>query len=167
MDESVLFADRFHNEEAAFEYVEAMLWPEGPVCPRCQNDDQNKIGRLQGKTTRRGLRNCYVCRKPFTVRMGTILEDSKFPLRLWLQAVHLLCTSKKGISGRQLRLTLGCGAKTAWHLRKRFAMDPKADVELPGWWSSISARINDEEPIDPASSASPKSGSRMRASSRC
>lgn len=167
MAESVLFSDRFHNEEAAFEYVEAMLWPDGPICPYCQNHDQTKIGRLQGKTTRRGLRNCYVCRKPFTVRMGTILEDSKFPLRLWLQAVHLLCTSKKGISGRQLRLTLGCGAKTAWHLRKRFAMDPKADVELPGWWSSISARINDEEPIDPASSASPKSGSRMRASSRC
>ena len=167
MDESVLFADRFHNEEAAFEYVEAMLWPEGPVCPRCQNDDQTKIGRLQGKTTRRGLRNCYVCRKPFTVRMGTILEDSKFPLRLWLQAIHLLCTSKKGMSGRQLRLTLGCGAKTAWHLRMRFAVDPNADVGPPGWRSSISPGINDEEPIDPASSASPKSGSRMRASSRC
>src|SRR5262249_16381662 len=90
-------------------------------------DDQTKIGRLQGKTTRRGLRNCYVCRKPFTVRMGTILENSKFPLRLWLQAIHLLSTSKD-MSGRQLRLTLGCGAKTPWHLRMRLAIDPRGDI---------------------------------------
>jgi hypothetical protein len=64
--------------------------------------------------------------------MGTILENSKFPLRLWLQAIHLLCTSKKGMSGRQLRLTLGCGAKTAWHLRMRFAMDQSGDIGPSG-----------------------------------
>ena len=60
--------------------------------------------------------------------MGTIFEDSHLPLRLWLQAIHLLCSSKKGISTRQLQRTLGCGMKTAWHLghRIRFAMDPGA-----------------------------------------
>jgi transposase-like protein len=126
MAKSVLSADRFHNEDAAFEYVEAQLWPNGPVCPHCGNADATKIGRLTGKTTRAGLRKCYACRKPFTVRMGSIFEDSHLPLRLWLQAIHLLCSSKKGISTRQLQRTLGCGMKTAWHLghRIRFAMDP-------------------------------------------
>ncbi|WP_316190431.1 IS1595 family transposase [Bradyrhizobium sp. SZCCHNS2096] len=130
MAKSVLSADRFHNEEAAFEYVEAQLWPNGPVCPHCQNTDQTKIGRLQGKTTRVGLRKCYACRKPFTVRIGTIFEDSHLPLRLWLQAIHLLCASKKGISTRQLQRILGCGMKTAWHLghRIRFAMAPGGDI---------------------------------------
>jgi transposase-like protein len=128
MAKSVLSAERFHNEVAAFEYVEAQLWPNGPVCPHCENADASKIGRLQGKTTRPGLYKCYVkeCRKPFTVRIGTIFEDSHLPLRLWLQAIHLLCSSKKGISTRQLQRILSCGMKTAWHLghRIRFAMAP-------------------------------------------
>jgi transposase-like protein len=126
MAKSVLSDLRFHNEEAAFAYVEAELWPNGPVCPHCGNDETARIGRLAGKTTRTGLRKCYECRKPFTVRMGSIFEDSHLPLRLWLQAIHLLCSSKKGISTRQLQRTLGCGMKTAWFLghRIRFAMDP-------------------------------------------
>ena len=129
MAKSVLSALRFHNEETAFEYVEAQLWPNGPVCPHC-NATGDKIGRLAGKTTRVGLRKCYACRKPFTVRIGTIFEDSHLPLRLWLQAIHLLCSSKKGISTRQLQRTLGCGMKTAWHLghRIRFAMAPGGDI---------------------------------------
>lgn len=125
MAHSVLSDDRFHSEDAAFEYVETMLWRNGPVCPYCGATDEH-IGRLQGKTTRRGLRKCYACRKPFTVRIGTIFEDSHLPLRLWLQAIHLLCSSKKGFSTRQLQRTLGCGMKTAWHLghRIREAMMP-------------------------------------------
>ena len=100
------FPLQFHNEEAAFEYVEAHLWPNGPTCPHCGNADATKIGRLQGKTTRPGLRKCYACRKPFTVRIGSIFEDSHFPLHLWLQAIHLMCASKKGISTRQLQRML-------------------------------------------------------------
>jgi transposase-like protein len=124
MAKSVLSEPRFHNEAAAFAYVEEQLWPNGPVCPHC--GETAKIGVLGGKTTRPGLRKCYTCRKPFTVRMGSIFEDSHLPLRLWLQAIHLLCSSKKGISTRQLQRTLGCGMKTAWHLghRIRFAMAP-------------------------------------------
>ncbi len=129
MAKSVLSDIRFHNEEAAFEYVESKLWPNGPVCPHCRAFG-DKIGRLSGKTTRPGLRKCYACRKPFTVRIGSIFEDSHLPLRLWLQAIHLLCSSKKGISTRQLQRTLGCGMKTAWHLghRIRFAMTPGGDA---------------------------------------
>jgi len=128
MAKSVLSDPRFHNEKAAFAYVEAELWPQGPVCPHCRAAGE-KIGRLSGKTTRTGLYKCYACRKPFTVRMGTIFEDSKLALHLWLQAIHLMCASKKGISTRQLQRMLGCGMKTAWHLghRIREAMTP-----LPG-----------------------------------
>jgi transposase-like protein len=76
------------------------------------------------------LRKCYACRKPFTVRIGSIFEDSHLPLHLWLQAIHLLCSSKKGISTRQLQRTLKCGMKTAWHLghRIRHAMAPGGDI---------------------------------------
>lgn len=133
MAKSVLSHERFHNEEAAFEYVEAQLWPAGPVCPHCQNADAAKIGRLanvRSKPSKKhpegivrvGLRKCYVCREQFTVRKGTIFEDSALPLRLWLQAIHLLCASKKGISTRQLQRMLGCGMKTAWHLGHRIRM---------------------------------------------
>jgi transposase-like protein len=141
MAKSVLSDDRFHNEDAAFEYVEAKLWPNGPTCPHCGNADGAKIGRLNGKTTRPGLRKCYACRKPFTVRIGTIFEDSHLQLHLWLQAIHLLCASKKGISTRQLHRMLGCGLKTAWHLghRIRFAMDSGSLGPLGGAGVTVEA----------------------------
>jgi transposase-like protein len=138
MANSVLSDLRFHNEQAAFDYVEKQLWPNGPVCPHCQATG-DKIGRLNGKTTRAGLYKCYACRKPFTVRIGSIFEDSHLPLRLWLQAIHLLCASKKGFSTRQLQRTLGCGLKTAWFLghRIRFAMAPDASSGPLGGASKI------------------------------
>lgn len=122
---SALSQRQFHNEDAAFAWVESRLWPNGPVCPFCKATGE-KIGRLEGKTTRPGLRKCYACRKPFTVRVGTIFESSHAPLRYWLQAIYLICSSKKGISTRQLQRTLGCGLKTAWFLshRIREAMAP-------------------------------------------
>lgn len=122
---SVLSASHFHNEEAAYEYVEARLWPNGPVCPHC-GASGDRVGRLEGKSTRPGLRKCYACRKPFTVKMGTIFEASHVKLNIWLQAIHLICSSKKGISTRQLQRTLGVGMKTAWFLghRIRMAMEP-------------------------------------------
>jgi transposase-like protein len=137
MANSVLSDERFHNEEAAFVYVEAQLWPNGPVCPFCGATSEH-IGRLnvRSKPSKKhpqgvaqvGLRKCYACRKQFTVRVGSIFEDSHLPLHLWLQAIHLMCSSKKGISTRQLQRTLQCGLKTAWHLghRIRHAMDPFA-----------------------------------------
>jgi transposase-like protein len=124
MANSVLSAPQFQNEDAAFEYVESHLWPRGPVCPHC--GETARIGRLNGKTTRPGLRKCYACRKPFTVRIGSIFEDSHLPLHLWLQVIHLMCASKKGISTRQIQRMLQCSMKTAWHLghRIRHAMAP-------------------------------------------
>jgi len=139
---SVLEFPHFHDEKAAYEYVEALLWPTGPVCPHCGNADAAKIGRLNGKTTRQGLRKCYECRGKFTVKIGSIFEDSHAPLRLWLQAIHLMCSSKKGISTRQLQRTLGVGMKTAWHMghRIRFAMAPAANAgQIGGAGKSVEA----------------------------
>ena len=121
---SLLSAPHFHDETAAFAYVEARLWPAGPLCPFC--GERERIGALKGKTTRPGLRKCYSCRKPFTVRVGTVFESSHVTLRVWLQAIHLLCSSKKGISTRQLHRTIGGSMTTAWFLshRIREAMAP-------------------------------------------
>jgi len=119
MANPVLTAPHFHNEEAAFAFVEAHLWPEGPTCPHCGNVDQKAIGRLTGKSSRPGLRKCYACRKTFTVRIGSIFEDSHFPLHLWLQAIQLINASKKGISTRQIQRTFNCSMKTAWFLTHR------------------------------------------------
>jgi transposase-like protein len=119
MARPILTQSHFHNEEAAFAYVEAHLWPEGPVCPHCGNCDGERIGRLTGKTSRPGLRKCYACRKTFTVRIGSIFEDSHFPLHLWLQAIQLIAGSKKGISTRQIQRTFNCSMKTAWFLTHR------------------------------------------------
>lgn len=128
MSASVLNAPYFQNEEAAFAYVEAKLWPHGPVCRHCGCSD--RIGKLNGKTTRTGLYKCYSCKKPFTVRMGTIFESSHLPLHLWLQIIHLMCASKKGISTRQIQRMLDCSMKTAWFLghRIREAMTKKHGV---------------------------------------
>jgi transposase-like protein len=115
---SVLSAPHFHNEEAAFAYVEALLWPQGPACPHCGATDDH-IGRLQGKSSRIGLRKCYACRGTFTVRIGTIFEDSHLALHLWLQVIHLMCASKKGLATRQIQRMLQCSMKTAWFLSHR------------------------------------------------
>jgi transposase-like protein len=138
---SVLNAPQFQDEAAAYAYVERHLWPTGPICPHCGNCDQKKVGRLNGKTTRIGLRKCYECRKPFTVKMGSIFEDSHAPLRYWLQAIYLMCSSKKGISTRQLQRTLNCSMKTAWFMghRIRHAMAPANAGQMGGAGSTVEA----------------------------
>lgn len=117
MNNSIISTPHFHNEEAAYEFVESKIWPNGPVCPHCGN--KKRIGKLKGKTYRIGLYKCYACRKPFTVKVGTIFEDSHVPLRLWLQAIYLMSASKKGISANQLYRTLGVTLKTAWFMGHR------------------------------------------------
>jgi transposase-like protein len=139
MAKPALNAPHFQSEPAAFAYVEARLWPNGPICPECQKGD--RIGKLEGvrsKPSKRnpegveqhGLYKCYRCSTKFSVRIGTIFEDSHLPLHLWLQVIHLMCCSKKGIATRQVQRMLECSMKTAWHLthRIRLAMTPAADV---------------------------------------
>lgn len=114
---SILSRPEFHNEEAAYAYVEARIWANGPVCPHCGGVE--RISKMGGKSTRIGTYKCYQCRKPFTVKIGTIFEASHVPMNLWLQAIYLMCASKKGISSNQLHRTLGVTLKTAWFMSHR------------------------------------------------
>lgn len=127
MAKSVLSQAHFQNEAAAFAYVEAKLWPNGPTCHHC--GERERVSRMQGKSTRLGLFKCYRCRKQLTVRMGSIFESSHLPLHLWLQVIHLMCASKKGISTRQIQRMLQCSMKTAWFLGHRIR---EAMNENPG-----------------------------------
>jgi transposase-like protein len=114
---SVLSDKHFHDEVAAYRFVEARVWPDGPICPHCGGVD--RISKMGGKSTRIGTYKCYQCRKPFTVKIGTIFESSHIPLHIWLQAIFLMASSKKGISSNQLHRTLGVTLKTAWFLSHR------------------------------------------------
>src|SRR5690348_5063437 len=117
MTNSVLDAVHFHDEEAAYKYLESRSWPNGPVCPHCGGTD--RIGKLKGKSTRIGVYKCYACRKPFRMTVGTVFEISHILLRIWLQVVHLMVSSKKGISSNQLARTLGITLKAAWFVSMR------------------------------------------------
>lgn len=114
---SILSEKYFHDEAAAYRFVEARVWPEGPVCPHCGGVD--RISKMKGESTRIGTYKCYQCRKPFTVKIGTIFESSHVKLHLWLQAIFLMASSKKGISANQLHRTLGVTLKTAWFMAHR------------------------------------------------
>lgn len=116
---SILSAPYFHDEAAAFAHLESVVWPNGPVCPKCGNADAARIGTLAGKSTRIGVKKCYECRKPFTVKVGTVFESSHIPLHKCLQAVFLLTSSKKGFSAHQLHRVLGVTYKSAWFLAHR------------------------------------------------
>ena len=110
-------APYFADEEKAIEFVESLVWADGPHCPHCGSVE--KLYRLKGKSTRPGLWKCGECRKQFTVKVGTIFESSHIPLRKWLIAINLMCSSKKGISANQLKRTLGISYKSAWFLCHR------------------------------------------------
>lgn len=117
---SVLSQPQFHCEEAAFSWLEANLWPEGPVCPHCGGMGRiSKIKANPEKRIRLGLHKCGDCKKQFTVKVGTVFEHARLPLYKMLQAVHLMCSSKKGISSHQLHRVLEVQYKTAWFLSHR------------------------------------------------
>lgn len=110
------------DEGRAIEFIESLIWPDGPVCPHCgAADKQYAIKRNgNGKTgARPGLRKCGHCRKQYTVKVGTIFEDSHIPMTKWLMAIYLMCSSKKGVSANQIKRTLGLSYKSAWFLCHR------------------------------------------------
>jgi transposase-like protein len=114
---SILDQPQFHDDAAAFAMLESILWPDGPVCPKCGCIGRSR--RLGGKSSRMGVWKCYDCRKQFTVKVGTVFEQSHVPLHKWFQATHLLCASKKGMSSNQLHRILGVTLKTAWFMTMR------------------------------------------------
>ena len=107
----------FHDDDKARLWLEARLWPNGPICPHC--GVVAEATQMQGKSHRPGLYQCNACREPFTVTVGTLYERSKVPLHKWLAATHLMMASKKGISALQVGRLLGLSKKTAWFLCHR------------------------------------------------
>jgi transposase-like protein len=113
------------DENAAREMLESMRWPNGAVgCPHCGGADPYKLTPKAGSSTRQGVWKCRECRKQFTVTVGTIFESSHIKLTVWLKAIYLLCSSKKGMSAHQLHRMLGITYKAAWFMahRLRYAM---------------------------------------------
>ncbi len=106
----------FHDETKAREWLEAQIWPDGPVCPHCGSWEPTA---LKGKAHRPGLYQCNECRQQFTVTVGTLFERSKIPLSKWLMATYLLSASKKGMSTRQLSRMLGVSVKSTWFMMHR------------------------------------------------
>ena len=128
---SVLSEPHFHNEVAARARLEAILWPDGPICPHCGGVD--RITPVKGG--RAGLRRCGDCGREFTVTVGTVFHRTRVELHKWFQAAHLMASSKKGISAHQLHRTLGVTYKTAWFMahRLREAMrEPGSGAMLSG-----------------------------------
>ena len=136
MARSVLDAAHFHDQYAAFDYVERLVWPNHPVCPHCKAGFE-RVGFLNGMRTkasrknpegleRYGLYKCYACGKTFTVRAGTIFEHSHLALHFWLQVIHIMVGGKKDISTRQIQHMLNCSMKTAWFLTHRLREFMKA-----------------------------------------
>jgi transposase-like protein len=129
-------AKYFSDEDAARALLEKMRWGGHPTCPRCGGLDPYKITpKATTKTTRKGLYKCSQCRKPFTVTVGTVFEDSHIPISKWLLAMHLMCASKKGMSAHQLHRMLDVTYKSAWFMahRLRYAMmQPAVADKLKG-----------------------------------
>jgi len=118
-----LLAPQYRDEDAARQHIENILWPDGPVCPHCGliNEATKLRPDNSSKThARKGTWQCRGCRKQFTVTVGTIFEDSHIPLHKWLLAIHLICSSKKGMSAHQLMRNLEIGSyRTAWFMAHR------------------------------------------------
>ncbi|MGH9638312.1 MAG: IS1595 family transposase, partial [Candidatus Angelobacter sp.] len=157
-EKSKLSQPHLHSEAAAYNFVEAILWPHGPVCPRCGSLD--RIGKLTGKSTRRGVYKCYSCRKPFRVTVGTIFEKSHIPLHKWLQAFLLMAGSKKGFSARQFARTLDLTPTSAWFMAHRIR-----EAMREGALDAFTGIVEIDETIYGRAATHPK-GRRIKATSR-
>jgi transposase-like protein len=120
----------FTDETKAREWLEARVWPNGPVCPHCgaTGDD---VTKLAGKAHRSGLYQCASCREQFTVTVKTVFERSKIPLSKWLAALFLLTASKKGVSSHQIHRSLGVSYKSAWFMMHRLREAMRSGDLLP------------------------------------
>lgn len=129
----------FQDADKAREHLEALRWPQGPICPHCGVVDD--ATGLKGKAHRAGLYQCNACREQFTVTVKTVFEKSKIPLNKWLLATYLMSSSKKGVSAHQIGRTLGVTYKTAWFMchRIREAMNPSEQGPLGGEGKTVEA----------------------------
>jgi transposase-like protein len=114
-------AEIFADEDKARAFLENLVWPNGPICPHCGCTEVYKLtGKPESKKpVRPGVYKCKKCRKQFTVRIGTVMEESLIPIRKWLMAFHLITSSKKGVSSHQIAREVGITQKSAWFLNHR------------------------------------------------
>lgn len=110
-------AVRMHDEQAAFVSLEKIVWRGRPACPHC--GETGRLGRLGGLSTPVGAWKCYACRKPFTVRHGTIFQNSHVQMHVWLQALYLVTATGERMSSQRLGQILGVSVRTAWHLKTK------------------------------------------------
>jgi transposase-like protein len=120
----------FTDEAAAREWLEARVWPNGPVCPHCGATDDD-VTALNGKAHRAGLYQCSSCREQFTVTVKSVFERSKIPLSKWLAALFLLTASKKGVSAHQVHRSLDISYKSAWFMMHRLREAMRSGGLLP------------------------------------
>jgi transposase-like protein len=120
----------FTDETKAREWLEARVWPNGPVCPHCGSTGED-VTALQGKAHRSGLYQCAGCREQFTVTVKTVFECSKIPLSKWLAALFLLTASKKGVSAHQVHRSLGISYKSSWFMMHRLREAMRTGGLLP------------------------------------
>jgi transposase-like protein len=118
MADAILNKPHFKDETKARQWLENVRWPDGAVCPHCGSISKDHY-KLEGKAHRPGLYKCKDCREQFTVTVGTVFERSKIKLHVWLQAMQLMASSKKGISSKQLERMLGVTYQTAWFMSHR------------------------------------------------
>jgi transposase-like protein len=111
----------FADEDKTRQFLENRRWQNGPVCPHCKAKQIYALIAKPGSNhpVPKGTYKCGKCREKFTVRIGTVFEDSRLPLSKWLMAFHLLCSSKKGMSSHQIARELGITQKSAWFLNHR------------------------------------------------
>ena len=107
----------FADELSAHQYLEAMVWPNGPVCLRC--GAPGRVGKIDGATTRIGTYKCYACRRLFCITHGTIFEGSHLPLHKWLQAIYLTDGGSKPIRPYHLARIVDVSCKTATDMLKK------------------------------------------------
>jgi transposase-like protein len=141
MSKAVFQNPIYNDENAAREALEAVRWPDGPVCPHCGNLDQDKIAKGEGKAHRPGLYYCAACNGQFTATVGTVFERSKIPLTKWLMAAHMFNSGKNGVSAHEIHRTLGITYKTAWFMmhRLREAMNETNPGTMGGEGKSVQA----------------------------
>lgn len=126
----------FPDEQTAIDHFTAIRWANGKFCPLCGNSDAARIGTLTGTNTHK----CYICRKRFSIRVGTIFQDTKLPLRTWFAAIWLITNHPKGIASTTLATDLGVTQKTAWFVLHRLRHAAQTD--------SFNAPLKGEVEID-------------------
>jgi transposase-like protein len=111
--------ERFANELSAHRYLEGIIWPNGVTCPHCGGTE--RIGKLNGASTRLGTYKCYACRRSFSVTYGTMFMCSHVPVHKWLQAIYLTDGGTKKIRPHQLQQVLNVSFKTASFILRRIS----------------------------------------------